>query len=1133
MAGTTLNVHLPNGGFNVVKYADGADIRHIVQLVVCNLAPGERFYASSYALFLRHVPSNAGFWLHDDLTMHRVKEKYQAIHPTDEWRYELKIRYLPKNFSLMYIQDKVSFFYLFDQVRNDYMKYTAERVDYDTAVVLGCLHMRWFFKHMAPEALLKKSNMEYIEKEVGLRRFMPRHVVEANKPKQLRKSIHAHFKEFARLSEEECIGRFYAVLQTVDSFHRESFRCALGGGWSVPVDLVVGPDCGISYCAAAAAAGGSTSAPPASASTTLLTDFSQVQQLTTNADGVAGKQQQQPMDASVSLGVKGTVLVKIAGALEPLTLTCSSPSVAEDIANLIDGYCRQVQKVDVSLWRRGGGLAAASDAGHGVRGKVAGQGGGSGGHSNGGPPPPPVGASRGRLDYAEIVGREDAASDVGADLEGDYSVAESRDYEIDRDSVALGDILGEGQFGDVHRGLYTDGGGERVAVAVKTCKVDSEESTTEKFLEEAYIMQQFDHPHIVRLIGICSSSPVWIVMELARYGELRAYLQSNQHKLDLCTLALYAYQLSMALSYLESKKFVHRDIAARNVLVADQDCVKLSDFGLSRWVEDQSYYKATKGKLPIKWMAPESINFRRFTSASDVWMFGVCIWEILMYGIKPFQGVKNNDVIGKIENGERLALPPHCPPSLYTLMCSMWAYEPSQRPNFSSVRSRLADILEEEKMLAQEQMLCDNRRVVQAMSWGDGLNDLAPPKPSRQKTHAGDSVPNLLVQQHWEMTQHFGGLAGPGGDGGHSAHSSGSSHSLGASSVAGTVDATLERRKVQHLIGTGHYQVPALADQALLQQDDASSSSGRPPPHQNGGGGALAAASADEPGSVLRVLDQQRKASAADSQWLRAEESSYRRQAHPAAGLSAGGGAAPATGGGSSLDLPTAGARALPNAAGEPVRSRSPSVDRAASSATQPGASPPAVVAAADEAGVELDRTADGVYANTMNVVRAVMEMSRDVSAPGGSSSAAVDYVELVRRVGVELRALLSSVDVAVASGEVADAAHHNVEMAHRVLGSDMADVVAAMRLAQQYHNTTMCGEYKKGLLRAAHALAIDAKHLLDAVDAGRVMRLRQGLQQLQLQPAGQPAAELQQPDEEQQQQPAAAGSTAAVAVGY
>ena len=220
-------------------------------------------------------------------------------------------------------------------------------------------------------------------------------------------------------------------------------------------------------------------------------------------------------------------------------------------------------------------------------------------------------------------------------------------------------------------------------------QVETDASMAEKFLEEAYIMQQFDHQHIIKLIGICSQSPIWIVMELAQHGELRAYLQSTKNQLELSTLVLFSHQLSTALSYLESKNFVHRDIAARNVLVSSHDCVKLADFGLSRWIDTDTYYKASKGKLPIKWMAPESINFRRFTTASDVWMFGVCAWEILMMGVKPFQGVRNSEVIAKLEDGERLALPPGCPPRLYSIMSSCWAYEPSNRPTFQQLKAAL------------------------------------------------------------------------------------------------------------------------------------------------------------------------------------------------------------------------------------------------------------------------------------------------------------------------------------------------------------------------------------------------------------------------------------------------------------
>lgn len=280
----------------------------------------------------------------------------------------------------------------------------------------------------------------------------------------------------------------------------------------------------------------------------------------------------------------------------------------------------------------------------------------------------------------------------------DYATPSAQNRELSRSRLTLDKIIGEGQFGDVYRGTYRTLDDSLLAVAVKTCKPESEKIMGESFLEEAYIMKQFDHKHIIQLIGICSQSPYWIIMELARHGELRAFLQNNKDHLELTRLIMYSHQLSTALSYLESKKFVHRDIAARNVLVSSWDCVKLADFGLSRILqEDSCYYKASKGKLPIKWMAPESINFRRFTVASDVWMFGVCVWEILMLGVKPFQGVKNSEVIHKIENGERLPLPPYCPPRLYSLLCQCWSYGPSKRPTFREIRQILLEIFEEEK----------------------------------------------------------------------------------------------------------------------------------------------------------------------------------------------------------------------------------------------------------------------------------------------------------------------------------------------------------------------------------------------------------------------------------------------------
>ena len=283
--------------------------------------------------------------------------------------------------------------------------------------------------------------------------------------------------------------------------------------------------------------------------------------------------------------------------------------------------------------------------------------------------------------------------------EGDYCTPAppSAHLELIRQRVSLLDVIGEGQFGNVFRGEYDAGDGcQPLRVAVKTCKPDSQTQMGDRFLQEAHIMSQFEHPHIIRLIGVCSGQPTWLLIELAPLGQLRTYLQTQkparQH------LLLYARQLCDALSYLESRRFVHRDIAARNVLVSNERCVKLADFGLSRVLQaDGCYYKAGRGKLPIKWMAPESINYRRFTSASDVYMFAVCVWEICTHGVKPFAQLKNSELISRLESGERLPPPPVslCPVRLYRILLSCWNFQPNERPSFAVLKHLLSEIAEE------------------------------------------------------------------------------------------------------------------------------------------------------------------------------------------------------------------------------------------------------------------------------------------------------------------------------------------------------------------------------------------------------------------------------------------------------
>ncbi|CAD6234469.1 GSCOCG00001941001-RA-CDS, partial [Cotesia congregata] len=253
----TLKVHLPNGGFNVVKFGDAIDVKGIISLVTSRLAVGNRHYKSLYAMRLHHPGSGESYWLHQDTTMYQVQEKYERKHPHSEWRYELRVRYLPQNLNDLYEKDKVTFYYYYDQVRNDYLNANHSTLDQDVAVQLCCLEIRYFFKDMPQVALDKKSNLEYLEREVslllfnavGLHKFLPRSVLNGVKPKTLRKLIQQHFKKVAALTELECMFKFFDLLRSHYRFDQERFICALGSSWSIPVELVIGPDLGISYMA--------------------------------------------------------------------------------------------------------------------------------------------------------------------------------------------------------------------------------------------------------------------------------------------------------------------------------------------------------------------------------------------------------------------------------------------------------------------------------------------------------------------------------------------------------------------------------------------------------------------------------------------------------------------------------------------------------------------------------------------------------------------------------------------------------------------------------------------------------------------------------------------------------------------
>ncbi|NP_001374532.1 focal adhesion kinase 1 isoform 55 [Homo sapiens] len=909
--------------------------------------------------------------------------------------YELRIRYLPKGFLNQFTEDKPTLNFFYQQVKSDYMLEIADQVDQEIALKLGCLEIRRSYWEMRGNALEKKSNYEVLEKDVGLKRFFPKSLLDSVKAKTLRKLIQQTFRQFANLNREESILKFFEILSPVYRFDKECFKCALGSSWIISVELAIGPEEGISYLT------------DKGCNPTHLADFTQVQTI--------------QYSNSEDKDRKGMLQLKIAGAPEPLTVTAPSLTIAENMADLIDGYCRLVNGTSQSFIirpQKEGERALpsipklANSEKQGMRTHA-------------------VSVSE-TDDYAEIIDEEDT-----------YTMPSTRDYEIQRERIELGRCIGEGQFGDVHQGIYMSPENPALAVAIKTCKNCTSDSVREKFLQEALTMRQFDHPHIVKLIGVITENPVWIIMELCTLGELRSFLQVRKYSLDLASLILYAYQLSTALAYLESKRFVHRDIAARNVLVSSNDCVKLGDFGLSRYMEDSTYYKASKGKLPIKWMAPESINFRRFTSASDVWMFGVCMWEILMHGVKPFQGVKNNDVIGRIENGERLPMPPNCPPTLYSLMTKCWAYDPSRRPRFTELKAQLSTILEEEKAQQEERMRMESRRQA-TVSWDSGGSDEAPPKPSRPGYPSPRSSEGFYPSpQHMVQTNHYQVSGYPGS---HGITAMAGSIYPGQASLLDQTDSWNHRPQEIAM-----WQ-PNVEDSTVLDL--------------RGIGQVLPTHLMEE-----RLIRQQQEMEE-DQRWLEKEERFLIGNQHIYQPVGKPDPAAPPK------KPPRPGA---PGHLGSLASLSSPADSY--NEGVKPWRLQPQEISPPPTA--NLDRSNDKVYENVTGLVKAVIEMSSKIQPAPPE-----EYVPMVKEVGLALRTLLATVDETIPL--LPASTHREIEMAQKLLNSDLGELINKMKLAQQYVMTSLQQEYKKQMLTAAHALAVDAKNLLDVIDQARLKMLGQ-----------------------------------------
>ncbi|RUS83028.1 hypothetical protein EGW08_009216, partial [Elysia chlorotica] len=332
---------------------------------------------------------------------------------------------------------------------------------------------------------------------------------------------------------------------------------------------------------------------------------------------------------------------------------------------------------------------------------------------------------KGIIDTKATVAKSNSyKSNVGG--KSDYSnqlVVFSDEWEIDPALLKFSTQLGQGAFGKVVTGYYQD-----QRVAIKLVREGAPVSYKEDLVAEINLMKRIgNHPNIVGLIGACTlNEPIALVMEYVPYGNLHNFLKKCRMEGDLrkrsdgpseitytviqdcgglesgtvtpADMLSFARQVAMAMEYMTEKKYVHRDLAARNVLIDHGKVVKVCDFGLSRDVfHDNHYKKLTNGKLPLKWMAIESLRDRIFTTQSDVWSFGIVLWEIVTMGASPYPNVALADLYYVLSSGYRMDKPSNCSQQLYDIMRSCWVEEPQDRPDFTQLRLMLEDLLTEDR----------------------------------------------------------------------------------------------------------------------------------------------------------------------------------------------------------------------------------------------------------------------------------------------------------------------------------------------------------------------------------------------------------------------------------------------------
>jgi len=258
---------------------------------------------------------------------------------------------------------------------------------------------------------------------------------------------------------------------------------------------------------------------------------------------------------------------------------------------------------------------------------------------------------------------------------------------IKESELRKGGILGHGAFGTVYKGAWIpEGENVKIPVAIKVLKEGTSAAANNELLKEAYHMATVDHPHLLRLLAVCMKSEILLVTELMPLGCLLDYVRNNRDKIGSRALLTWCKQIAQGMASLEEKRVVHRDLAARNVLVQTPNCVKITDFGLARILDcNEDEYRADGGRLPIKWLALECLTQRVFTHKSDVWAFGVTVWELLTYGERPYSDTPAREILDKLEKGERLVQPSIATTDIYYILIKCWQVNAEARPCFADL----------------------------------------------------------------------------------------------------------------------------------------------------------------------------------------------------------------------------------------------------------------------------------------------------------------------------------------------------------------------------------------------------------------------------------------------------------------